>query len=109
CAAANASLDLLHVGEFRFQLDQIIRLHKTYPTTLAVRTSRFATKNLRRCGTVLAFEVETDEKDEYFNSIGKIISQKAMEAGVLLRPLGNTVYFMPPYCISKQQLERVYI
>ncbi len=109
CAAANASLDLLHVGEFRFQLEQIIRLHKTYPTTLAVRTSRFATKNLRRCGTVLAFEVETDEKDEYFNSIGKIISQKAMEAGVLLRPLGNTVYFMPPYCITKQELERIYI
>jgi adenosylmethionine-8-amino-7-oxononanoate aminotransferase len=109
CAAANASLDLLHVGEFRFQLDQIIRLHKTYPTALAVRTSRFATKNLRRCGTVLAFEVETDEKDEYFNSIGKIISQKALEAGVLIRPLGNTVYFMPPYCVSKQQLERIYI
>jgi len=109
CAAANASLDLLNVGEFRFQLDQLIRLHKTYPTTLAVRTSRFATKNLRRCGTVLAFEVETDEKDEYFNSIGKIISNKAMQAGVLLRPLGNTVYFMPPYCISKQQLERIYI
>ena len=109
CAAANASLDLLNVGEFKFQLDQIVRLHKTYPTTLAVRTSRFATKNLRRCGTVLAFEVETDEKDEYFNSIGKIISQKALAAGVLLRPLGNTVYFMPPYCISKQELERIYI
>ena len=109
CAAANASLDLLNVGEFRFQLEQIIRLHKTYPTNLAVRTSRFATKNLRRCGTVLAFEIETDEKDEYLNSIGKLISQKAMEAGVLLRPLGNTVYFMPPYCITKQQLERIYI
>src|SRR4030095_13934767 len=49
CAVANASLDLLQVGEFRFQLDQIIRLHTTYPTHLAVRTSRFVTKNLRRC------------------------------------------------------------
>src|SRR4030095_5128698 len=74
CAVANASLDLLQVGEFRFQLDQIIRLHTTYPTHLAVRTSRFATKNLRRCGTILAFEIETDENDDYLNSIGGLIS-----------------------------------
>jgi len=109
CAVANASLDLLEVGEFRFQIDQIIRLHNTYPTPLAVRTSRFQTKNIRKLGTVLAFELETDEKDAYLNSIGKVIGKKALEAGVLLRPLGNTVYFMPPYCISKQELERVYI
>ena len=109
CAVANASLDLLEVGEFRFQLDQVIRLHNSFPTHLAVRTSRFAMKNLRRCGTILAFEVETNEKDDYLNTIGKVISKKALEAGVLLRPLGNTIYFMPPYCITKQQLERVYI
>ena len=109
CAVANASLDLLEVGEFRFQLDQVIRLHNSFPTHLAVRTSRFALKNLRRCGTILAFEVETNEKDDYLNTIGKVISKKALEAGVLLRPLGNTIYFMPPYCITKQQLERVYI
>jgi adenosylmethionine-8-amino-7-oxononanoate aminotransferase len=109
CAVANASLDLLEVGEFRFQIDQIIRLHKTYPTPLAVRTSRFHTKNLRRLGTVLAFELETDEEDAYLNSIGKVIANKALQEGVLLRPLGNTIYFMPPYCISKQELERVYI
>jgi adenosylmethionine-8-amino-7-oxononanoate aminotransferase len=66
-------------------------------------------KNLRRLGTVLAFEVETNEKDAYLNSIGKIIANKALESGVLLRPLGNTVYFMPPYSITKQELERVYI
>ena len=109
CAVANASLDLLELGEFRFQIDQVIRLHKTFPTPLAVRNSRFATKNLRRLGTVLAFELETDEEDEYLNSIGKEIAKRALQAGVLLRPLGNTVYFMPPYCISKQELERIYV
>ena len=109
CAVANASLDLLEVGEFRFQLDQVIRLHNSFPTHLAVRTSRFAMKNLRRCGTILAFEIETNEKDDYLNTIGKVVSKKALEGGVLLRPLGNTIYFMPPYCITKQQLERVYI
>ena len=109
CAVANASLDLLEVGEFRFQIDQIIRLHQSFPTHLAVRTSRFAMKNLRRCGTILAFELQTEEKDEYLNMIGRDISRKALEAGVLLRPLGNTIYFMPPYCVSKQQLERIYV
>jgi adenosylmethionine-8-amino-7-oxononanoate aminotransferase len=109
CAVANASLDLLQVGEFRFQLDHLIRLHTSYPTELAVRSSRFATKQLRRLGTILAFEIETEEKDEYLNTIGPIISKKALQAGVLLRPLGNTIYFMPPYCITKQELERIYI
>ena len=109
CAVANASLDLLEVGEFRYQLEQVIRLQNTFPTPLAVRPSKIMMKNLRRLGTVLAFEVETGEKDAYLNSIGKIIAKKALEAGVLLRPLGNTVYFMPPYCITKQELERVFI
>jgi adenosylmethionine-8-amino-7-oxononanoate aminotransferase len=84
-------------------------LHTTYPTELAVRSSRFATKQLRRLGTILAFEIETEEKDDYLNTIGSIISKKALQAGVLLRPLGNTIYFMPPYCITKQELERIYI
>ena len=32
----------------------------------------------------------------------------AREAGVLLRPLGNTVYVMPPYCITEGELDQVY-
>jgi len=31
-----------------------------------------------------------------------------MQGGIYLRPLGNTIYIMPPYCISEEQLEKVY-
>ena len=35
-------------------------------------------------------------------------SAKALQKGVFLRPLGNTVYILPPYCISNQELEQVW-
>ena len=39
----------------------------------------------------------------YLNEISRIVTAKALEKGVYLRPLGNTVYFMPPYCITEKE------
>ncbi|HEY6977289.1 MAG TPA: hypothetical protein VH396_13425, partial [Chitinophagaceae bacterium] len=47
-------------------------------------------------------------KDEYLNNISAAISQKSLHLGVYLRPLGNTVYIMPPYCITENELRRIY-
>ena len=55
----------------------------------------------------MAFEVETGS-DDYLNNISSIITRKALAQGVLIRPLGNTVYLMPPYCITEAQLQKVY-
>jgi adenosylmethionine-8-amino-7-oxononanoate aminotransferase len=44
----------------------------------------------------------------YFNPIGDRLYRFFLEHGVLLRPLGNVVYVMPPYCISDEQLDQVY-
>jgi len=64
-------------------------------------------KNVRCLGTILAFEI-ADGKDEYLNNISTIITQQSLEQGVYIRPLGNTVYIMPPYCITKDELDKVY-
>jgi adenosylmethionine---8-amino-7-oxononanoate aminotransferase len=69
--------------------------------------SELPIKNIRSLGTLLAFEVEKG-RDEYLNDIATTITQKALAKAVYLRPLGNTVYIMPPYCISEAELERVY-
>jgi adenosylmethionine-8-amino-7-oxononanoate aminotransferase len=58
-------------------------------------------------GTILAFEI-TGGKDEYLNDISAVITQKALAEGIYLRPLGNTVYIMPPYCITDAELEKVF-
>ena len=61
----------------------------------------------RALGTVLAFELNIG-KDEYINTTGPAITRDALEAGIYLRPLGNTVYLMPPYCITEKEMDQVY-
>lgn len=63
--------------------------------------------NARRLGTIAAFEVE-DSRPGYLSTLGPSIKAACAAAGVLIRPLGNTVYVMPPYCISAGDLAQVY-
>ena len=64
-------------------------------------------KNVRTLGTILAFEIIKGD-DVYLNNISQVVTAKALEKGVYIRPLGNTVYIMPPYCITNEELEKVY-
>jgi adenosylmethionine-8-amino-7-oxononanoate aminotransferase len=64
-------------------------------------------RNVRLLGTVIAFEIEAGV-DGYFNSIGLDLTRAALDEGIYLRPLGNTVYILPPYCITEEELEKVY-
>ena len=65
-------------------------------------------ENPRVLGTILAFEVKNEQNSSYFNNIRDLLYNKFIENGILLRPLGNTVYIMPPYIITKKQLKKVY-
>jgi adenosylmethionine-8-amino-7-oxononanoate aminotransferase len=56
----------------------------------------------------LAFELASDEKSGYLHSKRDYIYQKCLKAGVLLRPLGNTIYILPPFIISEEQLTKIY-
>ncbi len=60
--------------------------------------------NPRIQGTIAAWEVTTDD----MTTINARLKQMFLAAGLLLRPLGNTVYLLPPYCITSQQLEESY-
>ncbi len=72
-----------------------------------MQQSNYPIRNLRVLGTILAFEIDKG-RDEYLNNISKVVTQKAMDKNVYLRPLGNTLYLMPPYCITKEELNTVY-
>lgn len=64
---------------------------------------------VRVTGTILAFEVEVDPSlSGYTSSIKDAAMKFFRNRGVLLRPLGNTIYCMPPYCITEPQLERLH-
>ena len=107
CTAALASLDLLEKPECLRQIAAIAAQNSAFIQQLHASAATLPVKNIRQLGTILAFEI-TQGKDEYLNNISARITQQAMKAGVYLRPLGNTVYIMPPYCIEKEQLAKTY-
>lgn len=104
CTAAIASLDLLETADCYTQIDWI----SAQQLQLAdiIRKSDFPVKDIRTLGTILAFEI-TQGKKEYLNEISSTITQKAMQSGIYIRPLGNTVYLMPPYCITSDEMSKV--
>ena len=113
CTAALASLDLLQKTSCDQQREMISKMNNRFlaelTTCLPDRQAHFSllTKNHRQLGTILAFEIDNG-KDGYLNTISSQITQLALSKGVYLRPLGNTLYIMPPYCISEEQLQKVY-
>jgi adenosylmethionine-8-amino-7-oxononanoate aminotransferase len=86
----------------------ITSLHKEFIAELNADDNFMRTvKNLRQAGTIIAFEISSG-KDDYLNTISGDITRKGLAHGIFLRPLGNTIYLMPPYCINRDELIKVY-
>ncbi len=105
CAAAVASLKLLKNAETRKQVEAISSRHagqmEKWKSHKNVRT-------IRQLGTILALEFETGESTSYFSTLRDRLYAFFLERGVLLRPLGNVVYILPPYVITEEELNKVY-
>ena len=104
CSAAIASLDLLLDEDCLRRIQHITRRQEAFLETLG---SYPVVRNARSLGTIVAFELNTG-RDEYINAIGPELTREALATGIYLRPLGNTVYFMPPYCITEKEMDQVY-
>ncbi len=96
CAAANASLDLLlrpECGEARRRIEgehrKVQSEWKEHPNLLRIDV----------LGTILAFEYRTPK-----NRLADFFRSK----GIIVRPLGNVLYLLPPYCIQNEELEQIY-
>lgn len=105
CAAANASLKILLSEECQSQIKKIATSHSKFAGKIK---NDSAVKQVRQTGTIIAIELQTEENTSYFNSIRNQVYQFCLDEGVLLRPLGNVIYIMPPYCITEIELEKVY-
>jgi adenosylmethionine-8-amino-7-oxononanoate aminotransferase len=102
CAAANVSLDLLI--ENHHQFEQMAQWHRDGIDMLRQekRLQRF-----RVCGTIAAMDVAAGDGG-YLSALGPLLRQRFMDNGFLLRPLGNVIYILPPYCIRREELLSVY-
>lgn len=56
----------------------------------------------------MAFDLKTDENTSYYGSLRNRLYEFFIENGVILRPVGNTIYVLPPYIITDAQLKKVY-
>jgi len=104
CAAAVANLEVWArepVG------DRVAALAEAQAQRLAAFEGDKRFHNVRRLGTIAALDVDVGDAG-YLADIGPRLYQFFLECGVLLRPLGNTIYVMPPYCIIGAELDLVY-
>ncbi len=97
-AAASANLDL---WKDKKPLNEVKRINEYYKKQLP----NF--NNARILGDIFAFEADNSQNN-YVSNIGTKLYSYFLENGVLLRPLGNTVYVMPPYCIKEESLDKIF-
>jgi adenosylmethionine---8-amino-7-oxononanoate aminotransferase len=108
CTAGIASFELIQKAECLNGIENIILHHEKFIKKLQPFQKKNYIKNLRQMGTILAFEICTSDKDDYLNNVSKDFTPFCMKHGVYLRSMGNTIYIMPPYCITTKQLKKIY-
>lgn len=104
CTAAIASLDLLERKECQIAIRNIAESHEIFAKRI---NSIEIIKDIRQTGTILAIELKSDSSG-YASNVRQKLYQDFLDQGVLLRPLGNVIYILPPYCIKEKELEKVY-
>ena len=104
CAAACASLEIFETEPV---FDRIAAIEKIHGERLAALRASEHVGDVRHIGSVGALELRVEDAG-YLSGIRPRLYQFFLDRGVLLRPLGNVVYVLPPYVISGQELHRIY-
>ncbi len=103
CKAAIAGIELLTSEEF---IENRKRIHKAHINFRDRLKNKSTISNIRVMGVIFALEL-TKKMDRYGSSRDKLFLH-FKNKGVFLRPLGNTIYILPPYVITNAQLEQIY-
>jgi adenosylmethionine-8-amino-7-oxononanoate aminotransferase len=104
CAAAIANIELL---KRKNALSLVAKISEVLAEQMFKLEARFDIENARVLGGIAAFELRGASCD-YGVAAGAPLLQFAQQKGVIIRPLGNTVYLMPPYCVTKDELNLVF-
>jgi adenosylmethionine-8-amino-7-oxononanoate aminotransferase len=105
CAAANASFNLLSLPECHQSIQSIAASHQRFVAEISNHRN---VKSARSLGTILAIELKTKDESGYTNTISNRILHHFLSKDILLRPLGNVIYIVPPYCMDKECLQSVH-
>jgi len=105
CVVAKASLDVLQQGDTWAAINRISDQHHQFVEIIATHPQ---VEDSRSLGAVLAVTVKSGSEESYFNYLRDRLYNFFIERKILLRPLGNVIYMMPPYCITDEELKMVY-
>lgn len=105
CAAALASLDLFEGAESKQQRTQIASWQRVFAETIEKHSQ---VRNVRTLGTIMALDINTEESTSYVNEVRHKLYPYFLNQDILLRPLGNVLYILPPYVIQQEELQTVY-
>jgi len=105
CAAANASLDLFEQEETINNLNRVVVQQTDFINSIKNHPKL---RDARSFGAIAALELDTEGDSNYFNSKGNDAYQWFMDRGIVLRPLGNVLIMIPPYCIKEKDLNFIY-
>ncbi|MDR6131891.1 adenosylmethionine-8-amino-7-oxononanoate aminotransferase [Chryseobacterium sp. SORGH_AS1175] len=105
CTAALASMELLLLEETQRQIRMITEKHARFAEVLK---SHPLAEEVRQTGTVLAWNLASGQAASYFSNDRQKIYEAFLVRGIIMRPLGNIMYLVPPYCITEDKLEFLY-
>ena len=105
CAAALASISLLQSEEMQNNIVRINQSHLVFEKNIQ---SHPKVKTTRVLGVIFALEIKTENQESYYGTMRNTLYNFFIENGIILRPVGNIVYILPPYVITDEQLEKVY-
>lgn len=105
CTAALASMDLFLKPSCMENIHRVMEQQRDF---LKKIKDHPAIKNARQTGTIVAFDIITEEEDSYMNQIRYFLIDFFFKKHIVLRPLGNTLYILPPYCITNEELKTIY-
>lgn len=105
CAASLASIQLLQQDETKQNINRINQSHLQFQKRIKSHSKVTATRVL---GVIFALEVKTDGTAAYYGNLRNTLYNFFIDNGIILRPVGNTIYVLPPYVMTNNQLEKVY-
>ncbi len=105
CAAALASIQLLQSDAIQSNIERVHQSHLAFQMQIQNHPK---VKTTRVLGVIFALEIKTDSQESYYGNLRNQLYNFFIENGVILRPVGNIVYILPPYIITENQLQKVY-
>ena len=106
CAAAVASILLLQTPEMQTNIQRVHQQHLKFQEHIKDHPK---VKTTRVLGVIFALEIKTENQESYYGTMRNKLYNFFIENGIVLRPVGNIVYILPPYIISDSHLEKVYL